>query len=271
MLTKTIALIGGGHITEIIIENLTRTKTVSPERLIVSDPVEKRRDHLSQTFSVQATSDNLEAAKEGEIVFINVRPQVVDEIVEEFSQASFLKDKVLVTIAAGVPMEKYKLLGKDLAIVRALPNPPSQVGQGLIAVVFNEHVSEIQRKDVLELFDSMGEIVVMKEDHINATTALTSPAPILLYFKSMIEAGARAGMERDIASKIAYQTIVGVMEVWKKRQVLPDVLIKEACTPGGISEECVATLDKHGFRDAIGDAIRDGTLKAEKLGRSGAS
>ncbi len=267
MITKTIAFIGGGHITEIIIENLTRSKTVLPEHLLVSDPVEERRDHLSQAFSIKTTSDNLKAAKKGEIVFINVRPQVVNEIVEEFSRASLPKEKVLVTIAAGVPMEKYRTLGKDLAIVRALPNPPSQIGQGLIAVVFNQYVSETQRKDVLGLFDSMGEIVVMKEEHINTTTALTSPAPILLYFESMIEAGVEMGMEREASSKIAYQTIVGVMEVWKQRQVPPNVLVNEACTPGGISVECVATLDKSNFRTAIRDAIRDGTLKAEQLGK----
>lgn len=267
MTTKMIALIGGGHITEIIIENLIESKTVSAERLIVSDPDKGRREHLSRTFSVLTSSDNVAAAGDAEIVFINVRPRVVNEVVEELARASLPEGKVLVTLAAGIPMEKYRKLGKERAIVRALPNPPSQIGQGIIAIVFNEYVSKIQQQEILELFESMGEIVILKEEQMNAATALSSPASILLYFESMIDAGVRMGMERETSLKIAYQTIVGVMEVCKRRQVPPHELLKEACTPGGISVESVATLDKYGFRDAISEAIRNATLKAEQLGK----
>jgi pyrroline-5-carboxylate reductase len=267
MTTKTIAFIGGGHITEVIIENLIGSRTVSARRLIASDPDEGRREYLSRTFSVKTTSDNVAAAGDGAIVFINVRPRVVDEVVEEFARASLPEGKVLVTLAAGIPIEKYRKLGKELAIVRALPNPPSQIGQGIIAIVFNEYVSKIQQKEILELFESMGEVVILKEKQMNAATALSSPASILVYFESMIEAGVRMGLERETSVKIAYQTIVGVMEVWKRRQVPPNELLNEACTPGGISVESVVTLDKHGFRAAISEAIRNGTIKAEQLGK----
>ena len=222
---------------------------------------------MSRTFSVLTSSDNVAAAGDAEIVFINVRPRVVNEVVEELARASLPEGKVLVTLAAGIPMEKYRKLGKERAIVRALPNPPSQIGQGIIAIVFNEYVSKIQQQEILELFESMGEIVILKEEQMNAATALSSPASILLYFESMIDAGVRMGMERETSLKIAYQTIVGVMEVCKRRQVPPHELLKEACTPGGISVESVATLDKYGFRDAISEAIRNATLKAEQLGK----
>ena len=74
------------------------------------------------------------------------------------------------------------------------------------------------------------------------------------------------GMDRETSLKIAYQTIVGVMEVWKQRQVPLDQLLNEACTPGGISEESLLTLEKRGFQAAVGEAIQNATLKAEKLG-----
>ena len=263
---KTIAFIGGGHITEMIVENLTISKVVSSENLIVSDPDTVRLEKLFQKFSVQTTSNNLEAVNRGDVVFINVRPQVVNEVVDELSRNPVSEEKVFVTLAAGITMEKYIELGKKLPVVRALPNPPSQIGQGIIAMVFNQYVSDIQQTDILELFDSMGEIIIMKEEHINLSTALSSPVATLLFFQSLIDAGVRMGMDRDTSTKISYQTIIGVLAVWKQRQIPLDRLMDEACTPGGISVESVKTLKEHGFQTAIGEAIRNATIKAEQLG-----
>lgn len=263
----TIAFVGGGRITEIIIENLIKSQTVLAEQMIVSDPNLQRCGFLAKTYSVKTTQDNLKAAGDGDVIFVNVRPQVVDEIVEELSHSPLAEGKVLVTIAAGIPMEKYQKLGKELAIVRALPNPPSQIGKGVIAICFNPYVLDIQQKNVLELFDSMGKIVILREELMNTATALSSPASILLFFKSLIEAGVQLDLDKDSATKIAYQTIVGVLEVWKQRQVPPEELLEEACTPGGISMESVATLEKHEFRAAIITAIKNATLKAEQFSR----
>ncbi len=263
---KPIAFIGGGHITEIIIENLANSKTVLPQRLMVSDPDVGRRELLSRLFSVQTTPDNGEAVRHGDYVFVNVRPQVVPKIVDELVQSSIGEGKVIVTLAAGTPMKTYRVLGEGLPIVRALPNPPSQVGRGIAALAFNAHVTEAQRKDILTLFEALGEVAVLGEEYINTATALSSPAAIYLFSQSMIDAGVRMGLDRATATKITHQTIVGAMEVWKKRQVPPNELMNEACTPGGISVECVFTLDKYGFRAAVGEAIQNGAVKAEQLG-----
>ncbi len=263
---KPIAFIGGGHITEIIIENLAHSKTVSPERLMVSDPDAGRRDLLSRSFSVQTTPDNGEAVLHGDYVFINVRPQVVPKVVDDLIQSSIGVGKVIVTLAAGTPMTTYRVLGEQQPIVRALPNPPSQVGLGMAAIAFNSHVSDAQQKDILTLFEALGEVAILGEEYINAATALSSPAITYLFAQSMVDAGVRMGLDRATATKITHQTIVGSMEVWKKRRVPPNELMNEACTPGGISVECVFTLDKLGFRAAISEAIKKGATRAEQLG-----
>ena len=263
---RKIAFIGGGHITEIILGNLAESKLVSSKNLIASDPDSRRRQKLSDLFLIQTTPDNAEAVRWGEIVFINVRPQVVADVVDELSRSPIPKGKVFVSVAAGIPMAKYRRLGENLPMVRAVPNPPSQIGRGIIAAVFNDYVSGVQRKDILELFDSLGEVVLLEEEQINAAAALSSPASVLLFFSSLIDAGVRLGLDREMSMKIAHQTIVGVMAVWKQRQIPLDRLLNEACTPGGISVETVSTLEEHGFPAAIGEAIRNAALKAEKLG-----
>jgi pyrroline-5-carboxylate reductase len=263
---KRIAFIGGGHITEIILEILIRSRVVSPENLIVSDPDRNRRGKLSERFLVQTTSNNGEAVDKGEWVFINVRPQVVNEVVDDLGRCPIPEGKVFVSVAAGIPMEKYLELKDDLPVARAVPNPPSQIGQGLITVAFNDYVSDIQQKEILELFDSMGEVVILEEEHFNAASALSSPASVLHFFQSLIDAGVQSGLDREMSLKIARQTIVGVMEVWRQRKVPLAQLLDEACTPGGISEKSVLTLEKHGFKTAILEAIQNGAAKAEQIG-----
>ena len=95
---------------------------------------------------------------------------------------------------------------------------------------------------------------------------MSSPAATYLFFQSLIDAGIKAGIDRETSTKIVYQTIVGAMEVWKERQVSPDDLLSEACTPGGISVESISTLEKYAFRDAVNEEIGNAALKATKLG-----
>ena len=115
----------------------------------------------------------------------------------------------------------------------------------------------------------MGEIVILEEKYIDTASALSSPASVLLFFQSLIDAGVGLGLENELSEKISYQTIVGVMKVWNKRQVPLDQLLDETCTPGGVSEETVLTLEKHNFRATVSEAIQNGVIKSERLGETG--
>ena len=162
-------------------------------------------------------------------------------------------------------MKTYEVLGDHIAVVRALPNPPSQVGMGIAALTFNPHVPEDLRRDIYELFSCLGEYVEVREEHINAVMALSSPVITYTLFQSLIDAGVRAGLDRETAIKIVYQTITGSLEVWKKRQIPPYELISEASTPGGISIESTFTLDKHAFKASIMEAIHAAIKKADSF------
>jgi pyrroline-5-carboxylate reductase len=247
---------------------LTRKHTASPEQLIVSDPNKERLEILRSRYSVVIAQDNLDAAIRGNFIFINVRPHVVDEVVKELSRADFPEENVVITLAAGIPLKKYNALNKNQPVVRALPNPPSEIGWGISPLAFNDNVAESQQQEIIELFSSLGKYVVLDEDRINAVTALSSPAPIYMFFQALIDAAVRSGIDRETATKISYQTIVGAMEVWKNRKVPPSELMNEASTPGGISVEELFVLEKYAFRAAINEAIYNATLKAEKFSDS---
>ena len=264
----SIAFIGGGHITEIIVSNLTKTDRVVPRRLIVSEPVKEKSQHLKKTYGISVAEDNVEAVFTGDFIFINVLPEVVGDVVEELRQIEFPENKVIITLAAGIPMSTYAVLGNHIPVVRALPNPPSQVGMGIAALSFNPHVSEDKHQEIFELFACLGDYVVVTEEQVNVVMALSSPTITYMLFQSIIDAGVRAGIDRDTATKVVYQTIAGSMEVWKTRQVPPYELISEASTPGGISIESLFTLETYAFKAGIMEAVESAINRAVELSRS---
>jgi pyrroline-5-carboxylate reductase len=259
---RTIAFIGSGHITEIIIDNLINNKKIIPAQLIASDPDNRRTAFLQQKYDVQTAINNVDAVKRADIVFINVLPQVAGQIIDELYQASILKNHLIISLVAGISINRYQKLGEKLAVVRALPNSPSRIGMGITALAFNDFVSLSDRSDVEEIFTSFGQYVVIKEELINAVTALSTPANVYLFFQSLIHAGVREGIDRENATAIVYQTIVGSMEMWKSGDLSLAELSAQASTPGGVSVECLYTLEKNAFRAALIEAIHNGTQKA---------
>jgi pyrroline-5-carboxylate reductase len=267
LIDRSIAFIGGGHITEIIVSNLTKTDRIVPRRLIVSDPVKEKGQHLKKTYGISVADDNMEAVLTGDFVFISVLPHVVGKVVEELKGNGFPDNRVIITVAAGIPMQTYAGLGSRIPVVRALPNPPSQVGMGIAALAFNPHVAEDLKTEIFELFACLGEYVIVEEDQVNTVMALSSPTITYMLFQSLIDAGVRAGIDRDTSTKIVYQTIAGSMDVWKTRQVPPHELISEASTPGGISIESLYTLETYAFKAGIMDAVDSAINRAVELSR----
>jgi len=262
---RSIAFIGAGHITEIIVSNLTKADNIIPRRLIASDPIQEKLDKLHNNYGISIAEDNLEAVNTADFVFINVLPNFVEEVVKAFRKIGFPQGKVIVTVAAGITMDTYKVLGERLPVVRALPNPPSQIGKGIAALAFNPHVTEEQKTDIFELFACLGDHVVIREELVNAVMALSSPAITYMLFQSLIDAGIRAGIDHETATQIVSQTIAGSMAVWQQRNAPPQELLTEASTPGGISIESLFTLEKYAFKAALMEAIESAIKRAEDL------
>ncbi len=263
---RRLAFIGAGHITNIILDGLVRAEKLPIHRVIASDPEKNKLQRLCDKYEITMAQNNIEAVEKGDFIFINVPPQVVGDVIDELSRKRLPKNKLIVTLAAGIPISAYESLGNNTAVVRALPNPPSQIGMGIAGLAFNPHVKDKQKSDIFELFASLGEYVVLREENINAVMALSSPAATYLFFQSLIDAGVRAGIDHETATKVVHQTIVGAMEVWNQRQASPHDLLSEASTPGGISVESIFTLEQYAFGAALHEAINNAALKAEELG-----
>jgi pyrroline-5-carboxylate reductase len=264
---QTITFIGGGHITEIIIQNLTHRAVMPPQQIIVSDPSMSRCQHLVNRFGITIAANNVVAAQRGKLILVCVRPEVVKDIMPDLLEADLNLGQVVISVAAGVPLRAYAALGVGHPLVRALPNPPSQVGQGIAPLVFTSGVTKSQRQQVMALFTALGDWIEVDESYLNAITSLSSPVATYLFFQSLIDAGVACDLPLPVATQIAAQTIAGSMAVWRANQVSPSELIRQASTPGGVSVKTIETLKELGFKPAVMKAILDGATRAAELGK----
>jgi pyrroline-5-carboxylate reductase len=264
-----VAFVGAGHVTRLLLSNLLGRKgTLPPNRVVVSGPRPLRLREFEERFGTAVTTDNVEAARSADVVFVNVRPHQVKEVLRDLASVDWA-DRLLVSLAAGVPLERYRVLGESCAVARILPNPPSAIGRGVVAVSFDRRVPPERREGLLSLLRPLGTLMPLPESQMDLVTSLTSPAPVLAFAQALVDGAVLCGMERGDALAAVRETLAGTLEMWSSSGKSLESLLVESSTPGGVSVESLFTLERRGVRGAVMEAVREGTLKAERLGRGG--
>ena len=264
-----IAVIGAGTMGEAVIKGLLREGLIEAGNVVAADPWEERRAYLAETYGVQAVADNVAAAKSAEIVFLSVKPQVISYVFADLQGK--LDDSVLVfSIAAGVPVEKIQAgLGID-SVIRAMPNTPAQIGQGITVWTATSAVTEAQRSYALTILQALGEQVFVDDEHyLDMATALsgTGPAYIYLFMEAMVDAGVHLGFSRHIAEKLVFQTVIGSANYARQSNLHLAALRNQVTSPGGTTAEALYHLDKGGFRTVLSRAVWAAFVRSQDLGR----
>lgn len=248
-----IAFIGSGHIAEILISRLLESGSAESSSIVVSEPDLSRIADLKLKYGISSSTDNADAAGSCDILFICVRPNVVPAVISDLKSVK-MENKVLISVAAGIPLSLYESSISNIKAVRILPNPPSRVGEGAIPVTFNSNMLPEERTSVLELISALGRCFSVSEDKIDIFTSLTSPAPVLSYFDSMIDSAVLCGLDYDTSAEMVFQTIKGCLKMWEESGADINELITQACTPAGTSVESLRVMDRMCFRSAVKEA-----------------
>jgi pyrroline-5-carboxylate reductase len=263
--TRKISFIGGGKITEILIANMTARAVVDPALITVSNPGKARLEDLQKRFGVNKASSNGDAAASGDIIFVCVRSEIASAVAEELGGMDF-SGKTVVTISAGVPMKLYREKLKNASVVRVMPNPPSKIGYGAIAVSFDDRIDGKAREDVMEIFSSMGKCFVLPEEKINILTSITCPAPVFAFCSAIIQSSVLLGIDHATSEDLVFHTIQGCLKEWEHNPGQMAKLLTETSTPGGISVQQLFSLDKGGFGGVIKQTYVDGWAKSKEFG-----
>lgn len=193
-----------------------------------------------------------------DLILLAVKPIVMPEILEEIRDL-VQPHQIIVSVAVGLSVASYEaVLGADKQIVRAMPNTPAAVQEGLTAFAFGAGVTVENREKVLSLFSMAGRTAVLPERLMNAVSALTgsSPAFVYMFIEAMADAGVYAGIPRAQAMEMAAQAVLGSAKMVLETGKHPGILKDEVCSPGGTTIRGVATLEQGGMRGTVMDAIR---------------
>ena len=256
-----IGIIGCGNMGRAI-----KSGAASSQEVVVSDASEANRLDAEEKFGVRTFSENAACAKEADLVVFAVKPGVLPLAAADVRDV-LREEQTVLSIAAGKSLSDLEaLLGKK-KIVRAMPNTPALVSEGITAWCGNEKIGEPEKAMVRTVLSSLGRCIEVREELMSAVTAVSgsSPAFVFLFLEAMADAAVAEGMPRKEAYTFAAQTILGSAKLYLETEKHPGELKDMVCSPGGTTIEGVAELEKNGFRAAVIAAVRAAAEKARSL------
>ena len=266
---KKIAFIGSGTMAEAMIRGLLTREIVTADQIIAAGPRTGRGERLQKKHGIQVTTDNTEAAEEGQIVVLSVKPQVLKIVLPEIRGHLRRQDLVL-SIIAGTPIERIANGLAHAAVVRAMPNTPAQIGQGITVWTDTPEVDESQQQQAKIILSSLGEeVFVDDEDYLDMATALSGSGPgyVFLLMEALIDAGVHMGFSRRVASQLVFQTMRGSVEFAAQSGKHAAELRNQVTSPGGTTAEALYHMEKGGLRTVISRGIWAAYQRSIALGK----
>ncbi len=235
--------------------------------ILVSEPAQKRCDYLRAHYQVRAHYDNMAVISDSDIVVVAVKPQNMPELREQLKGADFT-GKTIVSIVAGVKIANLRSVFPSAWIVRVMPNTAALVLEAMSALSVDDSVPLQIRDRAEEIFSSIGQVVFLPEEMMDAVTAVSGsgPAFFALFADSVTEAGMALGLSREISLKLAVQTMSGTAKMLSSGR-LPEELITMVASPGGTTEAGLKVFEQRGFINIVSEALTAASRRSAELGK----
>ena len=254
---------------EAIIKGVLDRRVVQGREVVASDPDQGRRQWLSDSYGVQAIDDNVQALNGAEAVVLAVKPQNVAQVLPEL-QGKAGETQLFISIAAGINLETLcSGLQHDL-LVRAMPNTPARIGEGITMWTATHKVGQEGKEAASSILRALGEEVYVEEEkYLDMATALSGggPAYVFLIMEALIDAGVLMGLSREVSQKLVIETIRGSASLAQKSGAHPAVLRNMVTSPGGTTAEALLVMEEGGLRGVLMQAVMAAYEKAQGLGQ----
>lgn len=248
-----LGVIGCGNMAQAMLKGILLKEEYSREDIIVSRRSEAALQKIHTELGVQVTTDNRKVARKADELILAVKPSQFEQVIIEIEQ-EVRPDTLIISIAAGQTIENIEnLFGKNIKLVRTMPNTPALVLAGATGMCFNAHVTEQEKNRAVKLFESFGVVAQVSEDNINTVIGVSGSAPayIFMVIEAMADAAVADGMPRAQAYELAAQTVYGSAKMVLETGKHPGELKDMVCSPGGTTIEAIRVLEKRGLRSAI--------------------
>ena len=265
----TIGFLGAGKMATALAKGFIRAGLVTPNQVIASDVSEAARAAFAKETGAKTTASNPDVAKFAQVLVLAVKPDQVGGALGEIRD-DFSEKHLLVSIAAGVTLAKLEAsLGADARIIRVMPNTPALVGSSATGFALGKSAAAPDAEIATKLFSSVGVAFQVKESLLDAVTGLSGsgPAYVYLFIEALSDGGVAAGLPRDVATKLAAQTVLGAAKMVLETGQHPGALKDMVTSPGGTTIEGLHELEKGKLRGTVMSAVRAATDKSKKLGQ----
>jgi pyrroline-5-carboxylate reductase len=265
---KKIAVIGCGKMGSILLQAFLERELVSAGEVAATVQHEDKSRNLARALDgIALGTDNRDAVDKAQTVLLCVKPQALAQVLEEIAPA-LAPGALVISIAASTTVSFIQQkLGKDVAVVRAMPNTPAMVGAAMTALCAGAAATTEHLETARRLFESVGRVVVVDEKHMDAITALSAsgPAFVFVILESLAEAGVKVGLPREMATTLAAQTLFGSAKLALETGHHPALLKDAVTTPAGCTIEGLMELERGGLRVTLMSAVVKTARRAKEL------
>ncbi len=263
-----IAFIGGGNMGEAILSAVLDKGLSTPQSISVSDTARARRRHLEQKYGVAVTGSNRQAVDSADVVVLAIKPQHLAGVTAELNR-QLTPEQLVLSIIAGARIDTLCQGLNHRCLVRAMPNTPAQIGQGISVWTATPEVTGSQKESAASILGAMGkEIYVDDEKYIDMATAVSGsgPAYIFLFMESLVDAAVDIGLPRSMAEELVLETLLGSGHFAQGSDKTLAELRRMVTSPGGTTAQALLHLEKGAFSELVKQAVRAAYDKAKDLG-----
>lgn len=268
MLKENLGFIGAGSMAEAILNGILSRKMVSPEQIyMINRKNNERLDFFHKNYGINTTRDYFEVVSNCKILVIAVKPQDIESLLFTLKDLT-TPEHIIITVAAGISTTFVEQqLGKNVQVVRVMPNTSCQVKESATAIVEGRYVKPSSMDTVFKIFSSVGKVAQVNEDMLDAVTGLSGsgPAYVYLLMEAMIEAGIKAGLSEDLSKDLAIQTVFGAAKMVLETGESPKRLRRKVTSPGGTTMAGVKTLEAMGFSTSIIKAVNSAAKRSHEM------
>ena len=264
---KRVAVLGAGKMGGILLKALLEKGLLSRELTTATVHHEDRARSLEQKLGIPVSTDNLAAVRDADIIFVCVKPQVVESVMQQV-RPNISTRQLIISVAASVPTNQIEhALGKEVPVIRAMPNTPCVLGCGMTALCKGQFAEACHLEMAGALFRVVGRTVVVDEKHMDAVTGLSASGPAYIYIilESLAEAGVKVGLPRDVATLLAAQTTMGAATVVLETGDHPALLKDAVTTPAGCTIDGILELEEGKLRVTLIKAVVKAVQRAKEL------
>ncbi|HXF98771.1 MAG TPA: pyrroline-5-carboxylate reductase [Gaiellaceae bacterium] len=264
---RKVAILGAGRIGEALVAGLLSSGWREPHEIWATARRAERAAELRERYGIEATLSNREAVAGAALVVIAVKPQDIEGLLGEIG-AFVLPEQTVLTVAAAIPTRHIESrLAPGVPVVRAMPNTPSTVHEGIAGLSAGAHAGEQHLDLAEEALSHLGAVIRVPEAALDAITAVSGsgPAYFALLAEAMIEAGILLGLSREISTQLVVQTMLGTAKQLRDAKLHPVELREMVTSPGGTTIAAIRELESAGVRAAFLNAIQAAMVRAREL------